>query len=244
MRAVRLYVNQILRLQHEVLLDDAALHYTSNVLRLNKKSSLLLFNGDGYDYFCEILSINKKTIELKVIKKIQAKNESPLITNLVLGISKSSHMDFAIQKSVEAGVSNIYPVCTERTIYKSSIKSNNNKLHHWNKIIVSACEQCGRAKLPTLYDINDLTDINNILDPDLGLVLDQNATQSIITITNPVPSVVWLLVGPEGGLTNTEIKFAIEKGFQAVTCGPRVLRSETAALTALICAQILWGDYK
>ena len=244
MRTVRLYVNQKLRLHHEVLLDEAALHYASNVLRLNNNSSLRLFNGDGYDYFCEILSINKKTIELKVIKKIQAKNESPLITNLVLGISKSSHMDFAIQKSVEAGVSNIYPVCTERTIYKSSIKSNNNKLQHWNKIIISACEQCGRAILPNLYDINDLTGINYLLDTDLGLVLDQNATQSIITITNPVPSVVWLLVGPEGGLTNTEIKFAIEKGFQAVTCGPRVLRSETAALTALICAQLLWGDYQ
>ena len=244
MRVVRLYVHQNLALHHEVTLGDAELHYATNVLRLNKNSSLLLFNGDGFDYSCEILSFKKKTVELKVIEKIQVKNESSLITNLVLGISKSSHMDYAIQKSVEAGVSNIYPICMERTIYKPSTKSNINKLQHWKKIIISACEQCGRAELPSLFNIAELTSISKLHDGDLGLVLDQNASQPITATDKHAPSVIWLLIGPEGGLTNKEISLAIEKGFQAVTCGPRVLRTETAVHTALICAQLLWGDYQ
>ena len=244
MRVIRLYVNQNLALHHEVTLDDAALHYATNVLRLNENSSLFLFNGDGFDYSCEILSIKKKTIELKVIEKIQVNNESSLVTNLLLGISKSAHMDYAIQKSVEAGVSNIYPICMQHTVYKPSTKSNRNKYQHWKKVIISACEQCGRAKLPSLLDIAELTSMNKLLDQNLGLVLDRNASKSITSIDNPVPSVIWLLIGPEGGLTNKEISLAIEKGFQPVRCGPRVLRTETAAHTALICAQLLWGDYQ
>ncbi len=242
MRVVRLYVNVALELHNELVLEEATLHYAANVLRLNKKSTLSLFNGDGFDYSCKILSSQNKSLTLKIIEKIVVVNESPLITNLILGISKTAHMDYAIQKCVEAGVTNFFPVFTERTTYKSSEKSDNNKRIHWNKIIISACEQCGRAKLPHLNNIDEFRNIKKLPSSTLGLVLDQNATQSITAFKDVVLPEVWLLVGPEGGLTHVELELANNNGYKSVACGPRVLRTESAAHSALIASQLMWGD--
>ncbi len=242
MRVIRLYVNQSLTLSNELQLDDTTRHHAINVLRLNKNSSLTLFNGDGYDYPCEILAFNKKAVEVKVIDHIKAIKESPLVTNLLLGISKSSHMDYAIQKSVEAGVTNIYPIATERTVTKFSAKSKSNKYQHWQRIIISACEQCGRATLPVLHDTTDLSYLKNLENDERGFVLDANSNYPLAKFSQDIFKSVWLLVGPEGGLTQVEISRAQQNGYQAVTCGPRVLRTETAALSAIVCAQLLWGD--
>lgn len=242
MRVIRLYVNQNLVLNNELQLDDTTRHHAINVLRLNKNSSLLLFNGDGYDYPSEILAFNKKAVEVKVTDQINAIKESPLVTNLLLGVSKSSHMDYAIQKTVEAGVTNIYPVVTERTIAKLSAKSKTNKHQHWQRIIVSACEQCGRATLPMLHDTTDLTCLKNLNTDERGFVLDSDSNNPLAKFSQDAFTSVWLLVGPEGGLTRIEITRAQQKGYQAVTFGPRVLRTETAALSAIVCAQLLWGD--
>ena len=137
--------------------------YALNVLRLNKHSNLIIFNGDGFDYVCEILVCNKSNLRVKVSEKRTLNNESPLKTHLYLGISKSSHMDFAIQKSVETGVTSIQPVMMERTVSKSSNKSLANKHQHWKRIIQSACEQCGRATVPELQESIELHDIEPLL---------------------------------------------------------------------------------
>lgn len=242
MRVVRLYTHQKLAPDTELELEDDIRHYALNVLRLNKRSSLTLFNGDGYDYHCAILDCTKTVLRIKVLDKIPIDSESPLTTHLLLSVSKSSHMDYAIQKSVEAGVSIIQPILSERSINKATNKSFDNKHQHWQRIIQSACEQCGRAKIPTLLGINEIRDIGYLNENEHGLIFDSNANQTMndLNIINPI--ILKFLIGPEGGLTDNEIKSVLEKNFQAVRCGPRIMRTETAAVAAILNAQSKWGD--
>ena len=240
MRVIRLFVKQSLALNNQLELDDTARHHAINVLRLNTHSSLILFNGDGYDYRCEMLTLSKKTVVVKIVAQISASKESILQINLLLGVSKSSHMDYTIQKAVEAGANNIYPVVTAHTIAKLSATTNRRR--HWQQIIISACEQCGRATLPVLQDINDFGCLDILSNDEYGFIFDPAAKQSLAKFKQNDITSVCLLVGPEGGFTQDEIKEAGSKGYQTVSCGPRVLRTETAALTAMVCAQLLWGD--
>ncbi len=242
MRIIRLYVNQKLTKDSVIRLDDASRHYAINVLRANKNTPLTLFNGDGYDYACELLTFTKKIIEVKVIDKIHVGKESLLTTKLLLGISKSSRMDYAIQKTVEAGVSSIHPLITERTVSKLSEKSKKNKIQHWQKIIISACEQCRRAVLPDLNEIIEFTQLQKLENDEYGFIFDTNSNLSLASFHHQTISSVFLLVGPEGGFTKSEVNDAKSKGYQPVSIGPRVLRTETAALSATISAQLLWGD--
>lgn len=242
MRAIRLHVNQSLTKDDVIELDEANRHYAINVLRANKNTPLILFNGDGYEYACELMTFNKKAVDVKIVNKFSVEKESPLTIKLFLGISKSSHMDYAVQKTVEAGVSSIHPIITERSVAKLSEKSTANKFLHWQRIIISACEQCGRAKLPALKDVTELMNIKILENDEFGFVFDSNTDQSQESFRKKQITSVSLLVGPEGGLTELEINQATTKGFQAVSMGPRVLRTETAALSATICSQLLWGD--
>ena len=242
MRVIRLYVDQNLAKDNVIKLDDASRHHAINVLRINKNSLLKLFNGNGYDYACETLACNKKSIELKITGKKLIEKESPLTTKLFLGISKSSHMDYAIQKTVEAGITSIHPLITEHTVSKLSEKTRLNKTQHWRRIIINASEQCGRAVIPTLGDIAALGNLPNLLTHEYGFVLDSDAHQSLTDFGQETITSICLLIGPEGGLTKSEISAAMEKGYKTITLGPRVLRTETASLCATICSQLLWGD--
>ncbi|MGH1537710.1 MAG: 16S rRNA (uracil(1498)-N(3))-methyltransferase [Gammaproteobacteria bacterium] len=242
MRVVRLYTHQSLAPGSTLELEDTIRHYALNVLRLNKRSSLILFNGDGNDYPCEILDYSKTNLRVIITEKISLDSESSLETHLYISVSKSSHMDYAIQKSVEAGVSIIHPILTERSVNKSSNKSAENKRQHWQRIIQSACEQCGRAVIPTLSPICKINEIDELDTSDCSLMLDANSNQTMNNLNIVNPTSIKLLIGPEGGLTESEINAALHKGFKAVRCGPRVLRTETAAVTAIILAQQLWGD--
>lgn len=242
MRVIRLYTHQNLAPDIELELDDAIRHYALNVLRLNKRSSLRVFNGDGFDYACEILVCTKTVFRVNILEKFELRSESPLTTHLYLGISKSSHMDYAIQKIVEAGVTNIHPVLTERTISKTTEKFAKNKHQHWQRIVHSACEQCGRAVIPKLLAISEFEEIEPLNKHEYGLMLDANSDQTMQSLNISNPSTIKLLIGAEGGFTENETKFALEKGFQTVRCGPRILRTETAALIAVLTVQLRWGD--
>ena len=243
MRVTRLYTpNQSLAPGSELELDERTRHYAINVLRINKHSELKIFNGDGFDYVCEILLCNKSNLRVKVSQQQALKNESALKTHLYLGISKSSHMDFAIQKTVEAGVTHIQPVIMERTVSKFTHKSLTNKHQHWQRIIQNACEQSGRAIIPGLDESIEMRDMDPLLDNEHGLVFDSNSSQNIQGLNLRSPGSIKLIIGPEGGLSKNEIQQALQKGFQAVHCGPRILRTETAAVTAVLLAQREWGD--
>lgn len=244
MRVVRLHTQQPLAPGSELELEDEIRHYAVNVLRINKRSSLTLFNGDGCDYPCEIIDFHKSILRVKVLAAIPLKTESPLTTHLLLGVSKSSHMDYAIQKSVEAGVSLIQPILSERSVNKATIKSIENKHQHWQRIIQSACEQCGRAKVPELLKISGLYEIEilNENNNEHGLIFDSTANQTMSDLNIDKPNILKLLIGPEGGFSDTEIKSVLEKRFRAVRCGPRIMRTETAAVAAVLNVQSKWGD--
>ena len=242
MRVVRLYTKHHLASDIELELDDDTRHYAFSVLRLNKNSSLTLFNGDGFDYNCEILSCSKTNLHVRTTSRTSIKTESHLNTILYLGVSKSTHMDYAIQKCIETGVSSIQPVLMERTVSKSNKKSLANKHKHWQRIIQSACEQSGRAVLPKLLTICELSEIEPINAEEFGILFEANATQSLKSIHDIKSKRIKLVVGPEGGITEAEIALLKNKGFQSIHCGPRILRTETAALTAVVTMQILFGD--
>ena len=242
MRVVRLYTHQDLAPDIELELEESIRHYAINVLRLNKRSLIKLFNGDGYDYPCKILDCSKTLIRVNVTKKIALQSESSLTTHLYICIPKSSNMDYAIQKSVEAGVSFIHPILSERASSISRKKSAENKHQHWQRIIQSACEQCGRAVIPPLSSITEFSELAQLNDNEYGLIFDANADQTINNLNINNPTSIKLLIGPEGGLTESEIKSLLEKGFQAVRYGPRILRTETAALAAILHIQSIWGD--
>ncbi len=242
MRAVRLYTQQNLAPGIELELENSIRHYALNVLRLNKRSLLKLFNGDGNDYSCEILECNKTMLRVKITKKSPLNSESKLTTHLYLCVSKSSHMNYAIQKSVEAGVSNIHPITSERTVSITSYNSIESKQKHWQSIIQSACEQCGRATIPELFPTCEFNKIDKLNVNEYGLMLDASSDQTMNSLKIDNPSSIKLLIGPEGGLTESEMNSATLKGYKAVRCGPRVLRTETAAVTAVLLSQQLWGD--
>lgn len=242
MRVVRLYTHQHLAPDTELELEDDIRHYALNVLRLNKRSSLTLFNGDGFDYSCEILNCTKTILRIKILERSSIANESPLAIHLILSVSKSTHMDYAIQKSVEAGVSLIQPVLSERSISKATKKSFENKQQHWQQIIRSACEQCGRAKIPTLSTIAEFNEVKGVAGNENGFIFDFSADKTINDLNIVNPSTIKLIIGPEGGLSENEIKLASDKGFLPVQYGTRVMRTETAAVAAVLFAQTKWGD--
>jgi len=219
MRAVRLYTNQSLTPDIELELDDDTRHYASSVLRLNKNSSLTLFNGDGFDYECNILTCNKTMLRVHITNRTLINTESNLETFLYLGISKSAHMDYAIQN-----------------------KSLANKQKHWQRIIQSACEQSGRATLPKLLTTCELNNIEAINSNEYGIVFEANTQQSLNSLTDIKTKIIKLFVGPEGGISEAELNFLKANGFHAISCGPRILRTETAALAAVLAMQILFGD--
>ncbi len=242
MQAIRLYTRQKLTVHDEVSLEDSARHHATRVLRIHRHSPLVLFNGDGYDYPSQPVSLQKQVVTVRVTDRTPARKESDLQTHLVLGVSKGTHMDFAIQKTVEAGVTEIHPVVTERTVTRFSEQTRVNRQRHWQNIIISTCEQCGRAVLPVLHEAQDLGSLPSLTESARGFVLDMGASDRLAHAARDPVEKVWFVIGPEGGLTDAETDQVIAKGFEAVSLGPRVLRTETAALAALVSAQLLWGD--
>lgn len=203
--------------------------------------SLILFNGEGLACNATIGQIEKKQVEVSLGEKLAGTTESPLCVHLGLGISKGERMDIAIQKAVELGVSEITPLFTRYSMVKLDAKRQAKRLEHWRGIIISACEQCGRNRLPVLHPIMQSQDWLQQNHAVLKLTLDPVAKQSLAQ--QPAPSGnISLYIGPEGGLSEDEIKLATQHDFQGVRLGPRILRTETAVIAALTAVQMQWGD--
>lgn len=245
MRNPRIYQPSPLVLNSEVELDADAFGHVVRVLRLKDGDAITLFNGDGYDFDAVICQTSKKAASAKIVGQTQITNESPLKLHLGQGISRGDRMDFTLQKSVELGVTEITPVFTERCGVKLSGERLTKKLQQWQKIVISACEQSGRAFVPTVNAPISLDDWLAQATEDLKLNLHPRAEHSIMTL--PVASEyqqthIRLLIGPEGGLSDEEIAQTQTQGFTDILLGPRVLRTETAALTALTALQCRFGD--
>lgn len=222
-------------------LGDEAANHVGRVLRMNAGQSIQVFSGDGYDYDAEIVSASKKNVEVRVTDVQFNNSESPLKIHLGQGISRGDRMDFVLQKSVELGVHSITPLFTERCGVKLSGERLEKKRQQWQKIVISACEQSGRAFVPQVLTPVGLPQWLAELPPALRLTLDPQATKALRE-QQLINQHIQLLVGPEGGLTETEVAAAATADFQPVQLGPRILRTETAALTALSVVQYQFGD--
>jgi 16S rRNA (uracil1498-N3)-methyltransferase len=210
------------------------------VLRLKAGAQLRLFDGQGRELEATLSLAERKRSEVQLHSELAIQSESPLDITLLQGISRGERMDFAIQKAVELGVRTIIPVVTERCNVQLSKERAEKRLKHWQGVLMSACEQSGRAFMPDLLPVTSLNEAMAASTAPLKLVLDPQARQRFHSL--PQPQALTLLIGPEGGLSDAEISQAEQSGFTSVQFGPRILRTETAAVAALAVVQTLWGD--
>ncbi|NGZ65790.1 16S rRNA (uracil(1498)-N(3))-methyltransferase [Vibrio aestuarianus subsp. cardii] len=241
MRIPRIYhPTPISQLGTIALSDDAAGHI-GRVLRMQVGQEVLLFDGSGAEFPATISEVTKKGVLVEVAERIESSCESPLNLHLGQVISRGDKMEFTIQKSVELGVNTITPLISERCGVKLDAKRFEKKLEQWQKIAISACEQCGRNTVPVIRPIMQLEAWCAEQSDALKLNLHPRAKYSINTLPEPVTK-VRLLIGPEGGLSAQEIRMTEEYQFEETLLGPRVLRTETAALTAITALQVRFGD--
>lgn len=238
MRLSRFFVDTPLSLGHLELPEPQA-HYIGRVLRLTAGSAVQLFDGSGDEFRGELLEVGKKRVQLELSERLAGLPESPLQVHLGQGLSRGERMDWAIQKATELGVAEITPLLSERCEVRLSDERADKRLAHWRQIAISACEQCGRSVLPRLHAPLPLDKWVAHTEAQLKLVLHPVADP---LSGHPRPSTLAFLIGPEGGLTDSEVHAAQDAGFLAARLGPRVLRTETAPVVALSLAQQLWGD--
>ncbi len=232
---VRLAVGQT------VELDENARRHVVQVLRLRAGDRIVLFNGKGGECPATIVQAGKRSVQVRIDDCTDIDRESPLNVHLGLGISKGERMDFALQKATELGVAQITPLFTERVVVRLDDKRLNKRLDHWRGVIVAACEQSGRNRLPVLHDAVSFDDWLAARDEACRLFLDPLAARSLKDLPAPGTRVA-LAIGPEGGFSDRERDRIRLRDFTGVQLGPRILRTETAAMAALAAVQVLWGD--
>ncbi|MDX1588045.1 MAG: 16S rRNA (uracil(1498)-N(3))-methyltransferase [Oleiphilaceae bacterium] len=240
MRRPRIHVDQPLQDDQQLTLEGAPAHHLGRVLRVTPGQPLVLFNGDGRDYPARVTEAGKSRLTVRLGQGAVVATESPLAVTLAQVISRGDRMDYVIQKSVEMGVSAIQPLTSERCEVKLDARREDKRLRHWQQVAVSAAEQCGRARVPEIAPLCALDQWLTEAPDGLRLVLHHRSQCSLGEM--PPPAAVTLLIGPEGGLSEAEITAAMQSGFHACTLGPRVMRTETAPVTALSVMQWLWGD--
>lgn len=241
MRIPHIYQAGDITLASEFTLDDDAAGHIGRVLRMKAGEHVSLFNGQGGEYLCELLTVGKKLVTVMPLEFDDKNVESPINIHLGQGISRGDKMDFTIQKSVELGVSEITPIFSQRCGVKLSPERLAKKHLQWQKIAIAAAEQSGRNTITTIHSPVDISDWLKQPSEEIKLTLHPRAKHSIKTIKVPDAGVRFL-VGPEGGFTDTEIAQTKQQEFVDIRIGPRVLRTETAALTVLSALQLQFGD--
>jgi len=243
MSAPRFHVPQPLAENTRLVLPEAAAHHAVRVLRLRAGDAVTLFNGLGGEWAARIAAIGKHEVEAEVIRHDPVERESPLIVTLVQALSSGERMDLAIQKAVELGVARIVPVESERCVVRLRGERARRRVAHWQAVVIGACEQCGRNRVPEVAALRPLETWLAAADgPATRWLLSPAAPVALRTLPAP-DRPVEILVGPEGGLTETETVIAQRIGYTPVRLGPRVLRTETAAPALLAALQALWGDF-
>ena len=241
MAAPRIYSAMPLRAEQRLSLDESARRHVGQVLRLKPGTPLTLFDGHGGQFPATIETIERRNIVVNIGKHDPIEQESPLITHLFQGISKGERMDYAIQKATEIGIHSITPLLCERTVVRIEPKRMEKKMAHWQGVAIAACEQCGRNQVPRIHPAIPFKEALTHADGRL-VVLDPEGDQRLPDLS-PEQQTVSLLIGPEGGLSPSELDQANHHGFNRVRIGPRVLRTETATVVALTTLQQLWGDF-
>jgi len=242
MRSNRIYVPEDLRENSSVELGSEARRHLVQVLRLKSGDDVVLFDGSGRDFAARLREVGKQSCTAELLQIIREEPRPELHLSLAVGISRGERMDFSIQKAVELGVSEIFPLFTERSMVQLKHGRLQKRLEHWNGVIRHACEQSGRSRLPSLHPAKKLADWLKDFHGN-GVMLDHRADTPLVDLSAPKQKLT-LLVGPEGGLSPTERRNAGTAGFRSARLGPRVLRTETAPIAALSVIQALWGDLR
>ena len=243
MRLNRVYLDAPLACGSRATLTGSAAAHVTRVLRLKAGEALTLFNGTGREFAGTLVQAHGDTVTVEVGAAHEVDRESPLPMVLVQGVSRSERMDLTVQKATELGVTRLVPVLTERSVVKLDAGQAARKLEHWRAIAVAACEQSGRNRPPeVLPPLSYREFIGSHLEVPTRLLLSPLASLRVADVPRPVAGVM-VLIGPEGGLSAPEQAQALAAGFLAVRMGPRVLRTETAALAALTLLQREFGDF-
>ncbi len=242
MRNPRVYIEPALASETELMLPEAPSNHLLRVLRLRPGAPLTLFNGRGGEYQAELLGTHARGAQVRIGAHRAVERESPLELTLLQGISRGERMDLIVQKATELGVTRIVPVNTEFCVVRLDEKQALRRREHWQAIVISACEQSGRNRVPEIAPIIDFaTACSDVVAAHTKLLLSPEASITLATAAQTLTAAT-LLIGPEGGLSDREELLATQQGFSACRLGPRVLRTETAPLAALAVLQALAGD--
>lgn len=242
MRIPRIYHPESLEYQMQCQLSEDAANHVGRVLRMVEGEQLELFDGSNHIYPAIITESNKKSVKVNILGRELSNKESNLKIHLGQVISRGERMEFTIQKSVELGVNVITPLWSERCGVKLDGERMDKKIQQWQKIVIAACEQCGRNVVPEIRPLMKLQDWCAEDDGAIKLNLHPRAQHSIKTLPMIPKDGVRLLIGSEGGLSEQEIVQTQQKGFTEILLGKRVLRTETASLAAISALQIYFGD--
>ncbi len=241
MRIHRVHTHQALEPGHEIRLEGRGAHYLRRVLRAAPGDVIVLFNGDGHDYASELTRFGKNEVVLSVNSRLPAAGESGLDITVVQAISRGERMDQTLLKCTELGVKCFQPLQSERVEVRLKAEKLVKRLEHWQGVVVSACEQSGRAVVPGVLMPLDFHEWLGAGPVSFGLVLAPGAETPLSRIEFSSP--VHIVVGPEGGFSESEMNQMAMQGLQPVSLGPRVLRTETAAPAAVAVIQALAGDF-
>ena len=244
MRNPRLFTDQSLTPGDQVVLEGAIAQHLGRVLRARAGERIVLFNGDGREFAAQVLTVSKREITVDIGAAFTPQTESLVHTTLGLCLSKGDRFDWAIQKATELGVGAIAPLYSERVDFSIPPDRIEKRVAHWQQIAISACEQCGRVKVPSITPPQSLAVWVESASAEQKWLLHctEDTDVSASAVTQGAPRDAALLIGPEGGLTDQEFNVASAKGFQLLQLGPRVLRTETAPAAALSVLSVFWEE--
>jgi 16S rRNA (uracil1498-N3)-methyltransferase len=242
MRVTRCHVENPLAVGQTLSLPEEAANHLVRVMRLREGDGCVLFNGDGHDYRATLVVVGKRDAQVRIDAALAVANESPLHITLLQGIARGEKMDLILQKATELGVNAIVPVNAERTEVKLDAARAEKRLAHWNSVVVSACGQSGRARVPSVAAPQSLLDAARQVPAEaLKLTLDPLGEHRLSTL-QPASGGVVIAIGPEGGWSPRDRQALAEADFQGLQLGPRILRTETAGLAAIAAVQARLGD--
>ncbi|MEM1402058.1 MAG: 16S rRNA (uracil(1498)-N(3))-methyltransferase [Pseudomonadota bacterium] len=238
----RFYTSQTLSdAPDSITLESEPSRHIAKSLRMRVGDSLCLFDGTGREVTAEIAAIEKNSVHVSHAGALAVSRESRLNVTLLISLSRGDRMDTVVQKATELGVNRIVPLISERTGVRLDENRLARKRDHWEKIAISACEQCGRNTLPIIEATIPFDDALTLFESNSSLKLALYPTASAASLPEECDDVT-LLIGPEGGFSDRELNAAVASGFEAFLLGPRVLRTETAPLAAIAVMQARWGD--
>jgi 16S rRNA (uracil1498-N3)-methyltransferase len=241
MRVTRVHVPGPLTPGQEVALPRQAGEHLTRVLRMEPGAAFIVFDGRGGEYAAELTGTGKQ-VRARLLRHDAVERESPLDITLLQGVARGERMDLIVQKATELGVTRIVPVLAERSIVKIDDRQRARKLEHWQSIAISACEQCGRNRIPEVTEPRGLGDaLAGLSGAAARCLLAADGVVPLASVPRGSDGVV-LLIGPEGGLADNERRLAGDQNFISYRLGPRILRTETAGLAALATLQATGGD--